>query len=80
MNFDYTEPRCRAICVAFAAALVLSLAACGDKPSADTAAKTENAAESAARQAEQAAANRCRNITLFSPGSHGVKLSRPLHS
>lgn len=57
MNQDHRNPACRAFCAALAAALVLSLAACGEKPPADTAtAKIESATEVAARQAKAAAA------------------------
>ena len=53
MNRDYRKASYRVFCVA--AALALSLAACGDKPPAPTA-KIEGAADAAARQAKQAAA------------------------
>lgn len=55
MNLKFARPNCRLPCVVLAAAL--SLAACGEKPPAETViAKMETAAEIAARQAKQAAA------------------------
>ena len=59
MNRDYRKPGYRVFCAGVAAALALSLAACGEKqkPVAGTAtAKVESAADAAARQAKQAAA------------------------
>lgn len=54
MNLKFARPNCRLLCVVLAAAL--SLAACGEKPPAETViAKMETAAEIAARQAKQAA-------------------------
>lgn len=56
MNMDYRKASHRAFCAAATAVLVLSLAACGEKPPAAAAsAKIESAAEVAARQAKQAA-------------------------
>jgi len=55
MNLDYRKPSRRVFHAAVAAALTLSLAACGDKPAAESAAaKIETAADAAARQAQQA--------------------------
>ena len=58
MNQDHRNRACRVFCAAMAAALVLSVAACGEKsPPADTAtAKIESATEAAAGQAKAAAA------------------------
>ena len=57
MKLDNSKPGYRLFCAAATAALALSLAACGDKPPAETAtAKIESAADVAARQAQQAAA------------------------
>jgi len=57
MKLDNSKPAYRLFCAAATAALALSLAACGDKPPAETAtAKIESAADVAARQAQQAAA------------------------
>jgi len=56
MKPDYRKPGCRGIWAA-AAALVLSLSACGDKPAVEPAlANTGSAADAAAQQAQQAAA------------------------
>jgi osmotically-inducible protein OsmY len=55
MDLYCGKPGYRAICAAAAAALTLSLAACGDKPTAETP-KFESAADVVARQAQQAAA------------------------
>ncbi|MFH1043531.1 MAG: BON domain-containing protein [Pseudomonadota bacterium] len=57
MKPDRNKRSCRVFCAALAAGLALSLAACGDKPPAESAtAKIESAADMAARQAKQAAA------------------------
>ncbi len=57
MDLKYAKPSYRLLCAGVAAALGLSLAACGEKPAAETAtAKIESAADVAARQAKQAAA------------------------
>ncbi len=55
MNLAQMQPPYRLFCAATAALLALSLAACGDKPAAETVtAKIESAAEVVARQAQQA--------------------------
>ena len=55
MNLNYREPSYPVFYAAVTAALALSLAACGDKPAAESAAaKIETAADAAARQAQQA--------------------------
>ena len=57
MKPDQNKRSCHVFCAAFAGALALSLAACGDKPPVESAtAKIESAADVAARQVKQAAA------------------------
>jgi len=57
MKPDFSQPRHQVHCAVAMAALAMSLAACGEKPPAETAAaKIESAADVAAREAKQTAA------------------------